>query len=126
MTDPAMPAFSTNAAGVAIEGYDPVAYFSDHTARPGSPEHAVEWGGVTWHFTSHTNAATFEEEPDRYAPQFGGRCAFGASVGKDAEASPTSWRIVDGKLCLMKSGSVRTLSKLFTGKITKAIAADET
>lgn len=117
-----MTNISTNADGVAIDGYDPVAYYADHVARLGSPEHATEWGGVTWHFSSPTNAAMFTEHPEQYAPQFGGRCAFGASMGKTAEASPTAWRIIDGKLCLMKSGSVRTLSKLFTARVAKALS----
>lgn len=113
---------STNAAGVAIGGYDPVSYFTQDEARLGSPEHTQDWGGATWHFTSAENAESFGADPEKYAPQFGGHCAFGASMGKTAEASPESWRMIDGKLCLMKSGSVKAISKLFTGRVAKSIA----
>ena len=116
-------AISTSPEGIAIGGYDPVAYFTDNKATLGSAEHTEEWGGATWHFATADNAERFAAAPADYAPQFGGHCAFGASLGKTAEASPESWRMIDGKLCLLKSGSVRTLSRLFTGKITKAIAA---
>lgn len=114
---------STTADGVAIGGYDPVSYFASASAQLCVPEHSHDWGGATWHFSTADNAAKFAENPEAFAPQFGGHCAFGASMGKTAEASPDSWRIIDGRLCLMKSGSVKALSKLFTGKITKAIAA---
>ena len=110
---------STNADGVAIGGYDAVSYFTDSQARLGTPDHSTEWSEATWHFASAENAATFAGDPERYAPQFGGHCAFGASMGKSAEASPDSWRMIDGKLCLMKSSGVKTLSSLFTGRIAK-------
>lgn len=115
---------STNAAGIAIDGYDPVAYFADSQATRGTAEHARDWSGATWWFASAENADRFAADPDNYAPQFGGHCAFGASMNKSAEASPEAWRMIDGKLCLMKSGPVKTLSKLFTGKISTAIASD--
>ena len=56
----------------------------------------------------------------RYAPQVGGHCAFGNSLGKAADASPTSWRIIDGKLYLMQGPAVRALSRLFTGRIIRS------
>lgn len=113
--------FATNADGVAIDGYDPIAYFADGAAQRGSARHVHHWSGATWHFTSSEHAEQFAADPERYAPQFGGQCAFGASLGKDADASPESWRIIDGRLCLMKSGSVRALSRLVTSKIADAI-----
>lgn len=111
---------NTNDAGVAIDGYDPVAYFADNLASLGHVEFTEEWHGASWRFTTAQHAAQFVEDPDRYAPRFGGHCAVGASMGKTVEASPAQWRIIDGKLCLMKSGSVKTLSKFLTGKIAKA------
>lgn len=113
---------STNADGVAIGGYDPVSYFTDSQARLGSPEHSTGWSGATWQFASAENVKAFAADPERYAPQFGGHCAFGASMGQTAEASPDSWRMIDGKLCLMKSSAVKTLSKLFTGRIANKMA----
>lgn len=123
----AMPehSISTTSEGVAIGGYDTVAYFTSGSAQLGLPEHAHDWGGATWRFATSDNAAQFAENPENFAPKFGGHCAFGASMGKTAEASPKSWRMIDGNLCLMKSGSVKALSGLFTSKIRKAIAATD-
>lgn len=112
---------STDAHGVAIGGYDPVSYLTEGRAVPGSPEHTREWAGATWRFASEGHAATFSAEPERYAPAFGGHCAFGASMGQVADASPESWRVIDGRLCLMRSGSVRAMSRLFTGRIRTAM-----
>lgn len=113
-----------NSNGVAIGGYDPVAYFTDQRAELGHIEFTEEWHEASWRFTTAEHAAQFAEDPERYAPTFGGHCAFGASMGKTLGASPEQWRIIDGKLCLMKSGGVKTLSKVFTGKIAKAIESD--
>lgn len=112
---------STNDDGVAIGGYDPVSYFTESQAKLGSAAHSTDWNGATWHFTSAENTRAFAADPEKYAPAFGGRCAFGASMGRDAEASPEAWRMIDGKLCLMMSGSVKMLSNVFTGKIRKAM-----
>lgn len=115
------PPVSSNNAGLAIGGYDPVSYFTENEAKLGSPANTTEWNGATWQFSSAENAQAFAADPESYAPAFGGHCAFGASMGRVAEASPESWRMIDGKLCLMMSGSVKLLSNLFTGKITKAM-----
>ena len=117
-------AINTNSSGVAIGGYDPVAYFTDKRASMGHVEFTEEWHDANWRFATAEHAAQFLEDPEKYAPAFGGHCAFGASMGKTVEASPEQWRIVDGKLCLLKSSSVKTLSKVFTGKISKAIETD--
>lgn len=115
---------STDSSGVAVGGYDVVAYFSDQEAKMGHVEFTEEWHDASWRFDSPENAALFAEDPARYAPKFGGHCAFGASLGKTVTASPEHWRMIDGQLCLMKSGSVKILSNVFTGKIRKAIERD--
>ncbi len=115
----------TTDEGVAIGGYDPVTYFTESEPSVGSPEHAHVWAGATWHFTSAQNAELFVKDPGRYAPQFGGHCAFSATLGRSYEASPTAWRIIDGQLYLLRDKQVRMLSHLFTGRIRKVAAASD-
>jgi YHS domain-containing protein len=85
----------------AIQGYDPVAYFTDGRATKGSPEITKKWLGATWYFASAKHRDAFASEPVRYAPQYGGFCTGGMSA-KEASANldPEAWRIVDGKLFL--------------------------
>lgn len=86
---------------VAIQGYDPVAYFTDGRATMGSPKISKKWLGATWYFASVQHRDAFISEPVRYAPQFGGFCTGGMSA-KEASANldPEAFRIVDGKLFL--------------------------
>ncbi|MFB9149675.1 YHS domain-containing (seleno)protein [Roseovarius ramblicola] len=87
--------------GVAIRGTDPVAYFTEGRAVPGTPEHALEWNGATWHFASAGNRAAFADDPEAYAPQYGGFCAWAvAEKGKLYSTQPDNWAIVDDKLYL--------------------------
>lgn len=84
----------------AIQGYDPVAYFSDQQPVKGSNEHTYGWKGATWHFATAENAQAFEADPEQYAPQYGGYCAYAVANGYTAKIDPESWKIVDGKLYL--------------------------
>jgi len=87
--------------GVAIRGTDPVAYFTEGRAVPGTAAHSLEWNGATWHFASADNRAAFAEDPGQYAPQYGGFCAWAvAEKGKLYSTQPDNWAIVDGKLYL--------------------------
>ena len=106
---------------VAIKGYDPVAYFTEHRALKGSPEYAYRWLGATWHFASAENRALFAAEPVKYAPQYGGHCADGVSFGTiTTNIDPEAWRIIDGKLYLNYSQSVqKTWEEDIPGNITK-------
>ncbi len=93
--------------GVAINGYDPVAYFT--AARPvkGKKAHRVMWKGAIWLFSSAANREAFEADPRRYAPRFGGYCSFAVSRGYTASTDPNAWRIHDGRLYLNYSLGVR-------------------
>ncbi|MEM1223957.1 MAG: YHS domain-containing (seleno)protein [Verrucomicrobiota bacterium] len=91
----------------AIKGYDPVAYFVEAKPVKGSKKHRVEWNGANWHFASEANKAAFEADPEAYAPQFGGFCAWAVSQGYTAGIDPDAWDIVDGKLYLNYSKSVQ-------------------
>lgn len=82
----------------ALDGYDPVAYFTDSKPVPGSDEFTHEWNGATWHFASAQNRDAFRSDPEKYAPQFGGYCAYAVASGYTAKTSPQAWHIEDGKL----------------------------
>ena len=97
----------TNFWGLAIAGYDPVAYFADGRPVEGSSDHSLDWNGATWRFASAENKALFETDPAAYAPQFGGYCAWAVSQGYTASVDPQAWDIVDGKLYLNYSLSVQ-------------------
>jgi YHS domain-containing protein len=94
--------------GVAIEGYDTVAYFTDGKAERGSDKFAYKWLGVTWLFANNEHRDLFAAQPVRYAPQYGGHCAIGTAFGQStANIDPEAWAIVDGKLYLQYSKGAR-------------------
>ncbi|MEO9804235.1 MAG: YHS domain-containing (seleno)protein [Reichenbachiella sp.] len=84
----------------AINGYDPVAYFTEGSAEKGEANFTFLWKDATWYFSSQTNLDLFKANPEKYAPQFGGYCAFAASKGFTANTDPTTFKVVDGKLYL--------------------------
>ena len=86
--------------GVAIRGADPVAYFTQGEYVPGSADYTYDWGEATWQFASAENRDLFASNPNEYAPQYGGFCAWAVSEGYTAPVDPTAWEIVDGKLYL--------------------------
>jgi len=86
--------------GVALKGYDPVAYFAVGRPTPGEAKYALQRKGANYHFANPENRARFEADPDRYAPQYGGYCAFAISIDRIADIDPERWAIVDGKLYL--------------------------
>jgi YHS domain-containing protein len=90
----------TNTWGSAIRGYDPVAYFTEGRPVEGVSAHTLEWRGATWYFASAENLEAFRAEPERFAPQYGGYCAWAVSQGYTASIDPEAWDIVDGKLYL--------------------------
>ncbi|KQY15944.1 YHS domain-containing (seleno)protein [Rhizobium sp. Root482] len=84
---------------VAIKGFDPVAYFTQNRAVEGSSTYSHHWLGATWYFASRENRDLFIKEPARYAPQYGGYCADGVSLGTvTTNIDPKAWRIIEGKL----------------------------
>jgi YHS domain-containing protein len=99
---------NVDANGVALHGYDPVAYFDQSAAVKGSPQHALEVNGATYHFINAESRDTFAEDPTSYLPQFGGYCAMGTAMGRKLDIDPESWRIVDGKLYLNVNADVQT------------------
>ena len=94
------PPVAIDDAGRAIQGYDTVAYFSDSQPQPGSAAFSHDWKGATWLFASAAHRDAFAADPERYAPQFGGYCAYAISRGHAQKANPAVWSIVDDKLYL--------------------------
>ena len=94
------PGRTLNGPGVAVHGYDPVAYFTEQKPAQGSAEFSVVHGGATYRFASAAHRDKFAADPAKYAPQYGGFCAFGTSVGRKFDGDPNAWRIIDGKLYL--------------------------
>ena len=108
-------------AGKAIRGYDPVAYFTDSKPVLGDSTLSYTYQGATWYFANATNRDTFKADPDKYAPQYGGYCAYGTSQGHKAPTEADAWTINDGKLYFNYSKKVQTLwNKDRTGNISKA------
>ncbi|MDF2367056.1 YHS domain-containing (seleno)protein [Sneathiella sp.] len=94
--------------GTAVEGYDVVAYFTDGKPVEGSKDHSAEWKGVDWYFASDEHKKMFEANPEKYAPQYGGYCAWAVSQGYTASTVPEAWKIVDDKLYLNYSKGVQS------------------
>jgi hypothetical protein len=88
----------TTLGGLALKGYDPVAYFTEGKAIQGRKEFTYEYADAKWRFVNAANRALFAHDPEKYAPQYGGYCAWGISQGKFFDGDPQVWRIVNGKL----------------------------
>lgn len=103
--------FNQTNNGVAIRGADPVAYFKEGKAVAGSEQYTYEWGNATWRFSSEENRDLFAENPEKYAPQYGGFCAWAVSQNELQGIDPDAWSIVDGKLYLNYNESVQNTWK---------------
>ncbi|WP_394240857.1 YHS domain-containing (seleno)protein [Vibrio astriarenae] len=109
--------------GKAIKGYDPVAYFTEGKPIEGDSDFQYEWNGADWYFSSQENLDRFVGNPERYAPQYGGYCAWAVSKGYTAKIDPNAWSVVDGKLYLNYNKSVQsTWQQDIAGNIAKGDA----
>ncbi|MBI3718653.1 MAG: YHS domain-containing protein [Sphingobacteriales bacterium] len=105
----------------AIKGYDAVAYFTQNKAVKGNKQFAVSYKGATWYFSTNENKEAFQKDPAKYAPQYGGYCAYGCSQGHKAKTEADAFTIADGKLYLNYNLDVQKLwSKDQQGFIKKA------
>ena len=110
-------------AGVAIQGYDPVAFFTEHKPVKGKPELVVRHLGAVYYFASREHRDQFKADPAKYEPVFGGYCAYGVSRNKLVEIDVEAFQIVDGKLVLQYSKGVREdFNKDTKGNLAKAEA----
>lgn len=98
---------SDSTTGVAINGYDTVAYFTDGKAVKGSQALATAWNGAEWRFASKAHLDLFKAAPEKYAPQYGGYCAYGVSKGYLVSIEPEQFTVLDGKLYLNYDSGVQ-------------------
>ncbi len=111
--------FSTNT--VAVGGYDAVVYHTQGKAMRGTGDHVAMYGGEAYLFANEQNKEKFVASPHRFAPAYGGYCAYGVSVGKKFVGDPEIWKIVGGKLYLNLNADIQKLwKKDIRGNITKA------
>ena len=110
-----------NGNGLALQGYDPVGFFTDNRPVKGNQQFQSQYHGATYYFASAEHKAAFDKEPAKYEPQFGGFCAYGASRGKAVPIKIEAWQIVNGRLLMQYDLDVK--NKFNTdpqGNLTKA------
>jgi YHS domain-containing protein len=114
-------AIDTDDKGLALQGYDPVAYFTGGEPQKGSRKFKIKHDGVTYYFASAEHLQKFKADPKAYLPQFGGFCAMGTANGHKFEGDPNVWRIVDTKLYLNFNTDVgKRWSQDIPGNISRA------
>jgi YHS domain-containing protein len=107
--------------GVAIQGYDPVAFFTQSKPVKGTSQFQSNYHGATYYFASAEDKATFDASPAKYEPQFGGYCAYGVSVGKVVPIKVEAFQIVNGRLLLQYDLDVKEkFNKDQAGNLQKA------
>jgi YHS domain-containing protein len=110
-----------NDKGVIIEGYDPVAYFTDNKPVQGTQQFKTEFEGATYWFASAEHADLFKKEPKKYTPQYGAFCGYAMSLGKLRPVDPNIYQIEDGRLILQHTQEAyRLFNKDLTGNTAKA------
>jgi YHS domain-containing protein len=100
---------NTTTEGVAIKGYDPVAYFPQNKPAQGSAEFEYSWNGAKWRFANAEHRDLFRADPERYAPRYGGYCAYAVNQGKTADIDPEPWTVFERRLYLNLNKEVRGL-----------------
>jgi YHS domain-containing protein len=103
----AAQAVNLDRSGLALSGYDAVAYQTEDVARKGSPEFTATYEGGTYRFATAANRDAFLARPDKFVAAYGGYCAYGVSQGHKVSVDPEAFRLVDGKLYLNYSKSVQ-------------------
>lgn len=109
-------------SGLAILGYDPVAYFEINKPAKGKPEHTASHKGAVYRFVSERHRQLFVANPGKYVPAYGGWCSFGMRYGQTSRIDPLSWDIVDGRLYLTLNLGTRAVWQ--KGKTENIMIAD--
>jgi YHS domain-containing protein len=123
MRSSAVEPLNTTSERVAVKGYDPVAYFVEERPVKGTEKFEFSWMGAKWLFANAENLDTFKSDPGKYAPKYGGYCAYAVSQGTTADIDPEAWSVIDGKLYLNLNKNVQ---KLWMNSMTTYIKkADE-
>ena len=102
--DPISTAWHNN---LAVKGYDTVAYFTDGKPAKGKKSFQTEWRGAQWRFVSQAHLDLFKQDPEKYAPQYGGYCAFAVANNQLAGIDPTQFSVVEGKLYLNYNAKIQ-------------------
>jgi len=111
----------SGASGIALQGYDPVAFFTESRPVHGDPAIQAKYDGATYLFSSKANQMRFQENPSKYAPQFGGYCAYGVSVEALFPVDIDTWQIRDGKLYVNLNPEIlKAFNQDFEGNVAKA------
>ncbi|MBO9478716.1 YHS domain-containing protein [Shimia sp. R11_0] len=98
---------NASSTGLAMQGYDPVAYFTEGAPTKGDYRISSVYNDATYRFASEEHKAAFDADPEAYLPQYGGYCAFGAAMGFKFDGDPEYWKIVDGELFLNLSKDIQ-------------------
>lgn len=101
-----VPSLNLSSSGLALRGYDPVAYFTQGKPVKGSSKITALHGGGKYHFSSEAHRTAFLANPSKYLPKYGGFCAYGTAANYKVDGDPEVWNIVDGKLYLNINRSV--------------------
>jgi YHS domain-containing protein len=109
--------------GKAIKGYDPVAFFKESKPVKGSDKFQYKWKDATWLFSTNENLEAFKADPEKYAPQYGGYCAYGTSQGHKAPTQTDTWTVLNDKLYFNYNDKVKELWTKDQANLIKA--ADE-
>lgn len=110
-------------SSVAVSGYDTVAYFSEGHPTKGSKDFEYKWQDSTWRFANAENLELFKNNPEKYAPQYGGYCAYAVAKNKTASSDPTQFHIKDGKLYLNYNAKIQ--NKWLAERDTFIVDADQ-
>lgn len=108
--------------GIALSGYDVVAYFTEHRAVEGDADYALSWRGATWYFVGPDTLMAFEMNPEAYAPQFGGYCAYAVAEGRTGPSEPDAFFVREGRLYFLND--TRMLDEV-RGDLDGIVAAAE-
>lgn len=117
------PINTTWIGNLAVEGYDTVAYFTENKAIKGEKDLEIEWSGANWRFSSQENLELFQSAPEKYAPQYGGYCAWAVSNDALADIDPKQFHIHEDKLYLNYNKTVQ--EKWLPEKIERIKTADK-
>jgi YHS domain-containing protein len=103
--------YNVNDSGIAIHGYDPVAYFTEQKAVAGDAIYSLVHDNVTYQFKSPKNLEVFKAEPEHYLPRYGGYCSYGVRLGKKFDVDPTAWAVVENALYLQLNHGTQAVWK---------------
>ncbi|ASZ14940.1 MULTISPECIES: YHS domain-containing (seleno)protein [Chitinophaga] len=118
------PRLNVSKTGLAIEGYDPVAYFTENKAIEGKKSLSTTYQGITYRFSSAGNKAVFAAHPEQYQPQYGGWCAYAMGAkGEKVEIDPETFKIINGKLYLFYNKFLNNTLKTWNKDETRLKAA---